>query len=136
MNSKKLTKMTNCYCGRTNTYTNCCAPIHTDIHKVITAEDLMRSRYSAFVKANGNYLMISHHSSTRPTHEKKEIVRWAKAVQWVKLEVLHTTKGQVDDTEGTVEFKAFFFEKGQLQIIHENSKFIKENNHWVYLGEA
>ncbi len=127
---------TNCPCGRDNSYTDCCGRIHTAIHKAITAEDLMRSRYTAFTQANGNYLMKSHHTSTRPIHEKKEIVRWAKAVQWVKLEVLGHTAGQSQDKEGTVEFKAFFFENGQLQVIHENSKFVKQHNHWVYVGEA
>ena len=58
-----------------------------------TAQQLMRSRYSAFVLANGDYLMETHHSSTRPIKEKKAIVKWAKSVQWIKLEIVETTKG-------------------------------------------
>ncbi len=97
----------------------------------------MRSRYSAFVLAEGDYLLKSHHSTTRPSSkEKKSIVRWAKSVQWVKLEVLHTAKGTSQDTEGTVEFKAFYYDQDGLQMIHEHSKFTKEQGYWVYVGEV
>ncbi|MCL4157034.1 UNVERIFIED_CONTAM: hypothetical protein GTU68_053260 [Idotea baltica] len=94
----------------------------------------MRSRYSAFVLANGDYLMDSHHASTRPTKEKKAIVKWAKSVEWIKLEVLETTKGKETDNEGIVTFKAYFYEKGKVDIIYEKSAFVKENGNWFYLG--
>ncbi len=126
----------NCYCGNATSYTSCCEAIH--LNKVIatTAESLMRSRYSAFVIANGDYLVKSHHHTTRPSNkEKKSMVRWAKSVNWIKLEVLQTTGGSTEDTEGTVEFKAFYYEDGRMQMIHEHSKFLKENGHWLYYGE-
>ena len=122
-----------CYCGRLQTYADCCGVIHKDITKAATAEDLMRSRYSAFVIADGDYLMKSHHSSTRPLKEKKSIVRWAKSVKWVKLEVVYTTQGSSIDQEGTVCFNAFYLENLQLQVIKEHSKFVKENGNWMYL---
>ena len=99
-----------------------------------TAQQLMRSRYSAFVMANGNYLMASHHSSTRQIKEKKAIVEWAKSVQWIRLEILETTKGTANDIEGTVTFNAYFYDNGEVDVIHEKSAFIKENKHWTYLG--
>ncbi|MDH7446475.1 YchJ family protein [Aquimarina sp. 2201CG14-23] len=128
--------MSTCYCGRPQTYDNCCGKIHKDIAQALTAEDLMRSRYSAFVMAKGDYLMKSHHSSTRPIREKKSIVKWTKSVEWIKLEVLNTTKGSQKEKEGTVEFKAFFYEEGTMQVIHENSYFVKEKGNWVYVGEV
>ena len=86
----------------------------------------MRSRYSAFVLANVDYLQKSHHNSSRPSKlEKREILTWTKSVEWIKLEVLNNTKN-------TVEFKAYFRENGSLNFIHENSLFVKENGHWVY----
>jgi len=124
----------NCACGSGKQYKNCCFIAHQNIKKVETAQQLMRSRYVAFTKAMGNYLMQSHHSTTRPLSEKNDIVNWAKSVKWDRLEILNTTKGQINDTDGTVEFKAYFYEKSKLQFIHENSKFVKENGVWVYLG--
>lgn len=117
-----------CPCNPEKKYSECCQKAHKNIHTVSTAAQLMRSRYSAFVLANVNYLQKSHHSSTRPNkQEKRAIEKWTKSVNWVKLEVLNTT-------EDTVEFKAFFKENGVMNHIHENSKFCKENGHWVYLG--
>ncbi len=124
----------NCYCGNQKSYSNCCEQAHNDISTALTAEQLMRSRYSAFVLANGDYLMKSHHSKTRPILRKESIVKWAKSVQWIKLEVLETSKGLQNDTKGTVTFNAHFNENGKVDVIHEKSAFVKENNHWTYLG--
>lgn len=129
--------MANCPCGKTQSYAKCCGLIHQNIQLAKTAEQLMRSRYSAFTKAMGDYLMISHHSFTRPMSEKNEIVKWSKSVEWDKLEIIQSKKGSVLDTEGTVEFKAYFFTTNfgikKRDCIHEKSKFVKENGHWVYL---
>ena len=119
----------NCYCGTKNTYENCCGIYHKNGGNTETVEQLMRSRYSAFVLANGDYLMQTHHKSTRPLKEKKAIVKWAQSVQWLKLEVLEST---VD----TVNFNAYFLENGTADVISENSKFVKESNTWFYLGLA
>ena len=117
-----------CPCNPSKTYSECCQKAHQNINIVRSAVQLMRSRYSAFVLANIGYLQKSHHSTTRPSKkEKREIEKWTTSVNWVALEILNTT-------ETTVEFKAFFKENGVLNHIHENSKFCKENEHWVYVG--
>ncbi len=126
--------MNDCYCGRSIPYISCCGKIHKDIMNAETAEDLMRSRYVAYVLAKGEYLMKSHHSSTRPTKEKKSIVSWAKSVKWMELDVLTVSKGGKNDKSGSVEFKAFYYDSQGVQMIHENSQFIRENGYWVYLG--
>lgn len=123
-----------CPCNPYRLYENCCAKAHQDILQVTTAEQLMRSRYSAFVLGNVAYLQGSHHSSGRPgKKEARQIENWTNSVNWVKLVILQTTKGLKNDTTGTVEFKAFYMENNKVQVIHENSKFCKENGHWVYL---
>ena len=124
----------NCHCGNNKIYQACCEVFHLNNGKTDTAEQLMRSRYSAFVLADGDYLMATHHSSTRPIKEKKAIVKWAKSVQWIRLEVLETSRGTENDIEGIVTFNAYFFENGKVDIINEKSAFIKENKQWYYLG--
>jgi SEC-C motif-containing protein len=124
----------NCYCGNNSTYQKCCEVYHKNGGKTETAQQLMRSRYSAFVLANGDYLMETHHPKTRPLKEKKAMVSWAKSVQWIKLEILETSKGMQNDTEGIVTFNAYFYENGKVDVIHEKSTFIKENNYWKYFG--
>ncbi len=125
----------NCPCGRTKLYQICCGAIHNNKKEALTAEDLMRSRYVAFVKGDGAYLHKSHHSTKRPSNkESQEIEKWAKSVGWIKLEVFNTSKGLEKDTTGTVAFKAYFFENGKVEVINENSFFKKENNSWLYVG--
>lgn len=123
----------NCPCGRNKSYTDCCKLIHLDITKAQTAEDLMRSRYAAFTLGMGDYLFKSQSSKTRVEADKEAIQKWSKSVQWMSLDILNTTQGLANDTYGTVEFKAFFMERGKLDVIHENSTFGIENGHWVYV---
>ncbi len=92
----------------------------------------MRSRYVAFTMANGDYLLESQHSMTRPSDQIEEIILWAKSVKWLKLEVVSTTVGGADDNEGTVEFKAHFKEGSKKIVIHQHGKFVREFGHWVY----
>ena len=123
-------------CGTKISYSNCCEIAHSSLAAVNTAEQLMRSRYTAFTIAKGDYLMKSHHSSTRPTKEKKAIENWAKSVNWIRLEVLNTSEGQITDEKGTVTFNAYYFENGKIEVIHEKSAFVREDGNWVYLGLA
>ena len=123
-----------CYCGNLKNYEDCCEQVHENIDNAKTAEQLMRSRYSAFVLANGNFLMESHHSKTRKPKEKKAIITWAKSVNWIKLEIIETCLGLENNTNGTVTYNAYFYEHGKVDVIHEKSAFLKENNHWKYLG--
>jgi SEC-C motif-containing protein len=80
-----------CPCGNERSYKNCCGPIIEGKLSAQTAEELMRSRYTAFTLANGDYLMNSHHADTRNPKDQKSIEKWAKSVNWLKLEVLNAT---------------------------------------------
>lgn len=122
-----------CFCGQSVPFETCCKPIHSNINLATTAEKLMRSRYSAFATGNGSYLYQSHFSKTRRPEDKIEIELWAKSVKWIKLDVLYTNAGGEKDDIGFVEFKAYFLEKGKVNIIHGKSEFVKENGHWVYV---
>lgn len=124
----------NCPCGSGKNFENCCHPIINGKKDAVTAQELMRSRYVAFTQANVDYLMRSHHSSTRPTKERKNIEEWAKSVKWIKLTVLNTQAGEATDKTGFVEFEAVYMENGQLDKIHENSFFQREDNKWVYVS--
>ncbi len=121
-----------CPCKSGKEYPQCCAPIHKGEQAAKTAEALMRSRYSAFVLADINYLMRSHHKSTRPLRDKKNILNFAKSVTWMGLQIVSSKAGKETDTEGWVEFKATYLENGRPQCIHENSYFVKDKGIWYY----
>lgn len=127
-----MKKEQNCPCGRPKEYIDCCGKAHQNIANAKTAEDLMRSRYVAFTRADGDYLMDSHHSMTRKSVRKEELVHWAKSVKWLKLEIVNTKGGGEDDTEGIVEFKAHLSEGSKKKVMHQHGKFLREFGHWVY----
>ncbi len=123
-----------CPCGSKMPYNDCCKLAHTSLENAKTAEQLMRSRYTAFTMGNGDYLMKSHHSTTRPIKEKQDLVTWANSVIWVGLVIISKNRGLENQMEGTVEFKAHYLENGKPQTIHEKSKFVKENDLWMYIS--
>lgn len=121
-----------CPCGKDKEYINCCGIIHQDITKVKTAEDLMRSRYTAFTMGNIQYLKLSHLKKTAEYKDEIELKDWCQSVNWIKLEILSTFLGSENDDNGKVHFKAYYIENGKEYCIEEKSTFVKENNHWVY----
>ncbi len=123
-----------CPCGSGSSYAVCCEPIISGRKEAVTAQELMRSRYTAFTQANVDYLTRSHSSKTRPVKERKSIEKWAKSVSWLKLTILKTQAGEVNDEIGYVEFKATYLEDGTPQQIHEKSLFNRENGKWVYVS--
>lgn len=124
-----------CPCGTRKKYQSCCQIAHNNIQNASTAESLMRSRYSAFVKADIDYLLKSWSFKTRNNSKKfkKDLLEWTISVEWIKLDIINIIKGSKSDTTGNVSFKAFYYENGKLECITENSFFEKENGHWVYV---
>ena len=125
--------MKNCFCGKSLAYKDCCGILHSDKRVAQTAEDLMRSRYSAFVLADVDYIMRTYAAETRPNGERDEIKRWAASVMWLGLQVISTQKGKAGDKEGRVKFKALYSEAGNIHEMVEDSFFRFENGKWYYV---
>jgi len=124
----------NCYCCSGRIFEDCCQPFISGARKPATAEELMRSRYSAYAAVEVDYILRTTHPSVRKFHEPQEIERWAKTSRWQKLEIISTTKGNSTDKHGTVEFKAYFLDAdNQPQIHHEHSNFRKELGKWFFV---
>jgi SEC-C motif-containing protein len=116
-----------CPCGLGRPYGDCCGPLHRG-GTAATAEQLMRSRFSAFAVGDEPYLLRTWHPDTRPPRLGLD-----PAQRWTGLEVLRTTEGGPFHTEGTVEFRAHFSERGQQDVLHEHSRFVRVGGAWVYL---
>jgi SEC-C motif-containing protein len=123
-----------CPCGSGLSYSACCESVISGRKDAITAQELMRSRYTAFTIANVDYLMRSHSAKTRPVKERKSIEKWVKSVKWMGLTIIQTQGGEASDEVGYVEFKALYLENGKPQQIHEKSLFRRENGKWVYVS--
>ena len=120
-----------CPCGSNELYIECCQPIIKGDKKAKSALQLMKSRYSAYVHCEVDYIVKSTEASQRKYYPKKDLLKWAKESQWLKLEI-------IEFTSDTVEFKAFYNNSaGQLEIHHEFSTFVSENETWYFVqGEA
>ena len=91
----------------------------------VSAEALMRSRYSAYVMKNTGYISATWHASTRPAG----LDLTTDDTPWQRLAILATQGGGAGDHTGYVEFAAWFA-GGQL---HERSRFVKEDGCWLYV---
>lgn len=123
-----------CPCGSSKEYEACCEPFHKGDALPQTAEALMRSRYSAFVKAEISYLK----DTTWPPYQKNfdEAGYHTRATQsiWVSLRIIETEAGLKDDTKGTVTFEATSMINGQLNKQGEKSSFKKKAGRWYYVA--
>ncbi len=123
-----------CPCGSNITYEECCGPVISGEKPAATAEQLMRSRYSAYVKAEIGYLLSSLHPDHRSDFDEKSTRKWAEGSQWHNLEIVKTEGGGPEDSEGRVEFIATFTEKGIKRDHHELAIFTKNDGKWYFLN--
>lgn len=121
-----------CPCGSKLPYMECCAPRISGARPAATAEQLMRSRYSAYVKHELDYLFSSLHPNHRADYDEKSSRAWAERAQWHGIEILNTIDGGPDDLRGEVEFTVSFTEGGVRQEHHELSSFQKEEGQWFF----
>lgn len=113
-------------------YENCCKPLHDGREDGSllpqTAEQLMRSRYSAFVLGLSQYLLATWHESTRP----KELDVDSR-MRWTGLEIISTRAGGAAASRGVVEFAAYYRDGRHEAQQHEVSTFVKQDGAWFYL---
>ncbi|WP_435824432.1 YchJ family protein [Nocardiopsis dassonvillei] len=117
-----------CPCGGPSVYRDCCGRLHSGRATASTAEQLMRSRYSAFAVGDRDHLLRTWHPSTRPRRLNLD-----PGTEWVRLEILSTTGGTPFHNEGTVAFRASYREDARDEALVENSRFVRHEGAWVYL---
>ncbi len=88
----------------------------------------MRSRYTAYVVGDVDYLLRSWHPSTRPAELALDPDQ-----RWLFLEIVGTQRGGPFDDNGTVEFIAHYKLDGARDAMHELSTFVRVDGAWVYL---
>lgn len=110
-------------------YEECCGLYHSGKHHALTAEALMRSRFTAFAMCNETYILDTWDSAHRPPKVKFP----EPAVTWTHLEILARKKGESKDTKGMVEFKAYYQLNNEEYVVNEISRFRKQQERWYYL---
>lgn len=124
-----MTKKNACPCNSGQTYFHCCKPLLAGDKRAETAEALMRSRYSAYALNDVNYLLETWHPSTRPAEVSPDTT-----LKWQDLNIVRVEAGGKDEDLGIVEFKARYLLKEKSRILHEISRFTRENDQWFYIN--
>ncbi|OBF66501.1 zinc chelation protein SecC [Mycobacterium sp. 852002-51971_SCH5477799-a] len=117
-----------CPCGSGRSYRACCGPFHEGQSQALTAEELMRSRYSAFAYGHSDYLFRTWHPRTRPAEVTAD-----PDIAWTGLRVIATLAGGPDDDSGDVEFTAHYESGGRAGSLHERSRFERRAGRWFYV---
>ena len=122
--------MNPCPCGTDRAYAACCGRYHAG-EAAPDAEALMRSRYSAFVTGNADYLRATWHPDTRPDELGLD-APGAQKTTWLGLTVKsHRVTGP---ETAEVEFVARYRVGGGSAVkMREHSRFVREDGRWYYL---
>ena len=105
-----------------------------------TAEQLMRSRYSAFALASRDPEAIEHLLRTHPetgqaVARRKALKESCRNIQWISLAILDSQNGGPLDQHGTVTFEAHWRDRHRREgVLRECSRFGRgESGEWLYL---
>lgn len=116
-----------CPCGG-RSLRECCQPVLDGARVPVTAEELMRSRYTAYALHDADHVFRTWHPRTRPDHPPVD-----REVEWTGLRVVRVEGGGADDDTGIVEFVARNSGLHGRGALHEVSRFAKRAGRWFYL---
>ena len=114
-----------CPCGSGKEYFQCCQLYHDGLMNPSKAEQLMRARYTAYVKKKRDFILDTWDEKSRP-----KFLSFEKDLKWQNLEIISTRLGAEFDEEGWVEFKAYFKQnkkKKQMTLKRQELLFFKQN---------
>ncbi len=117
-----------CPCGSGNALAECCGKYISGVAHAPTAETLMRSRYTAFAAMDDEYLTRTWHPDHRPAQLDLDPDQ-----KWLRLEILDTERGGLFDSDGVVEFRAYYTFGRERGMLHERSRFARTEGKWLYV---
>jgi len=124
-----LTPESPCPCGSGKTFSQCCQPILKQERAAATAEELMRSRFTAHVVLDHEHLHRSYLTTSRRPYVP-EMVDGAE-LKWTRL-VVHAHEPGPKPDLAFVDFTAYFDDQGTEQALHEKSEFARIDGTWFY----
>lgn len=120
-----------CPCGSGRTFAACCEPILRQQRPAATAEELMRSRFTAHAIRDHAHLHRTFLATARLPY-RPETEGDAEALAWTRLVVhAHETTAAKPDS-AFVDFSAFYQDDGIEHVIHEKSEFQRIDGEWFY----
>ncbi|MDY5779447.1 MAG: YchJ family metal-binding protein [Succinivibrionaceae bacterium] len=123
-----------CFCGSRKPFSECCKP-YLEGKKVLdgdTPEYVLRSRFSACVLGDGEYMLKTWDENFRPKIKARFLGQEIKSQNYTKLEIVSITLDNSDRNKAQIEFFARFRQNRSLGYQHELSSFIKKDGVWYY----
>ena len=119
-----------CPCGSKKLFSQCCQPLLNGEKTAETPEQLMRSRFTAFSRADAwGYVLKTWHPDNRPAVSEAELAEESRIAKWEKLEIRET---KVNGEQGEVTFCAWYRDQTGLHPHIERSQFVRYDGEWVY----
>lgn len=125
--------MSDCPCGSGTDFDQCCEPLLKGRRKPRTAEELLRSRYTAFVERDMRYVRQTTHPRSLEEFDEDAARSWSESSYWVGLEILDVEGGGPEDDEATIEFAATYIQDEEEKVHHEFSRFKRERGRWYFV---
>lgn len=130
----KIPPNNQCPCGSLKKYKKCCKVFH-DGSNPKTAEQLMRSRFTAYIINDANYIIKTTHKDNQDYTEnieswKKDIMNFSDYTDFLGLEILESIEGK---EESFIKFNAILKQDNLDASFTENSRFLKVDNKWFYV---
>ncbi|AGP82183.1 zinc chelation protein SecC [Alteromonas mediterranea] len=128
-----------CFCCSSKPFQACCEPFIKGDKTPVTAEQLMRSRFSAYATAQYAYILDTYTKEKQQGLSVDDLAQSAQGAKWFALQVhdAQSEESAEPNTSATlhsdtVEFTAFYFEDKKMYQLHETSNFRVENGAWRY----
>nr|WP_220802494.1 YchJ family protein [Pseudomonas sp. NCCP-436] len=122
----------NCPCGTGLPLDQCCAPYHHDL-PAPSAEQLMRSRYTAYVLGLVDYLAATTLPAQQAALDRAAIMAWSAQSTWLGLKVESSEVFAGQPEHAQVTFTARWHDDQGEHSHHERSAFVRVNGRWYFI---
>lgn len=126
------TATTRCPCQSGLGYADCCHPFLEGLETAKNAEQLTRSRYTAYFSGNTDYLLKTTHPKMRSPGLRQKIEEIKQSTKWLGLKLISMTQGGIYDKQGKVVFRAEALIHGTPQTLTVHARFRRYEGRWMY----
>ncbi|MGE6529862.1 YchJ family protein [Pseudomonas sp. NPDC077382] len=122
----------NCPCGTGDPYGECCGRYHQGL-PAPSAEQLMRSRYSAYVVGAIAYLQATTLPAQQQALDLQSMKDWSANSTWLGLDVKQSQVLGGQPEHALVSFIARWHDGAGEHAQHERSAFVQHDGRWYFI---
>lgn len=122
-----------CCCGSEKLLTECCHRVWQQGGDTVSAERVMRARYTAYVQGNIDFLRITTLPIQQSALNIAQITQWSQQTEWLGLQVISHQLATHSEQHAWVVFVVTCRENGRLYTHHEQSAFVRDGASWRFI---